>query len=519
MEIDLSQTDRAQLSPAILRAQVCIIGAGIAGLTLAHKLVEQGIDILLLEAGGHTPDADLPVDLLGQPYAAATHDRVHAFGGSSLLWGGQLLPPAQAGNLTPHLAAAERLLGVNTLPYAAPEFFANIRRRPPALLCSVAGLKPRLSKFAPFAERNLAATLGRVLRTHPRVKLILHAPVTELLLLPSRDRIEAALVRTPDGRVLRIEATHFVVAAGTLESVRLLLASRSVAPEGIGNTHGQLGRNLHDHLTLTAATLTGPARARLLRELRPWVFGRTLHSLKLEASAQLRTELGLNPVMAHLTIEEPAGSGIALLRNTLRARQGGEASPRLRPSPYGLPRTAREAFCLALAARLQHRRYVSPAAVVRLQLNAAQATPSLSRITLSDRCDTFGRPLPAIDWHVLEPDLSTFSRFTRHLRTGLDSVGLSSSNGVAWHGGLFGPDAHTLLARDLDDARHPMGGAIMSAGPRTGVVDADLSIHGIANLSLASAATFPDGSAQLPTLPLMALTLRLADRLRGQLPG
>jgi choline dehydrogenase-like flavoprotein len=65
----------------------------------------------------------------------------------------------------------------------------------------------------------------------------------------------------------------------------------------------------------------------------------------------------------------------------------------------------------------------------------------------------------------------------------------------------------------LDDARHAMGGVCMGEDPRSSVVRADLSVHGVANLSIASAAVFPDGSPQLPTLPLLALTLRLADRL------
>jgi choline dehydrogenase-like flavoprotein len=41
-------------------------------------------------------------------------------------------------------------------------------------------------------------------------------------------------------------------------------------------------------------------------------------------------------------------------------------------------------------------------------------------------------------------------------------------------------------------------------------------VHGLRNLFIASAAVFPDGSPQLPTLPLMALTLRLAQHLHQQ---
>ncbi len=71
----------------------------------------------------------------------------------------------------------------------------------------------------------------------------------------------------------------------------------------------------------------------------------------------------------------------------------------------------------------------------------------------------------------------------------------------------------------LEDARHAMGGACMGDDPRTSVVDREMRVHGVGNLSVASAAVFPDGSAQLPTLTMMALALRLAERLRGAVGG
>jgi choline dehydrogenase-like flavoprotein len=61
-----------------------------------------------------------------------------------------------------------------------------------------------------------------------------------------------------------------------------------------------------------------------------------------------------------------------------------------------------------------------------------------------------------------------------------------------------------------------MGGASMGTDSSTSVVDPNLRVHGLRNLFIASAAIFPDGSPQLPTLPLMTLTLRLAQHLHQQ---
>ena len=209
-----------------------------------------------------------------------------ALGGTSLTWGGQLLPfpddsaawPISSADLVPFTAEAEDLLAVDSLPYDAAAFFTKLEQRAPALQIQRPQLDSSLSKFTPFSHRNLAHTLGRRLRTHSKARVILHAQATELLLASTRDHIEAVLVRTPAGQSHRIESDHIILAAGTIETVRLLLVSQ------IGNQHDQVGRNFHDHLTLTAATLREPARTQLLFALRPWIHRGTLHSLKLSAS-------------------------------------------------------------------------------------------------------------------------------------------------------------------------------------------------------------------------------------------
>ncbi len=166
-----------------------------------------------------------------------------------------------------------------------------------------------------------------------------------------------------------------------------------------------------------------------------------------------------------------------------------------------LPQALADAARLTLSARTQHRRYVSPQATVQLRFNAAQRTPSASRITLSPDLQ------PILDWRIDPAELATLRFFAQHLRTHLNLDGLD------WNPSLFTPDSSAPIP-DLDDARHVMGGATMGIDPRSSVVDRDLRVHGLRNLFIASAAVFPDGSPQLPTLPLMALTLRLAQQLQ-----
>lgn len=514
METDLQSADAAG-GPS--RTQVCIIGAGIAGLVLAQRLSKQGITVALLEAGGLGLEESgqtgfSEVTLKGHPHRGTAEGSFRVFGGLSLRWGGQLLPMphettwrVSAEELAPYAAEAEEMLGVDGLSYDGGSFFEQVQQPIPGLLADLRGFYLGLSKWVPFARRNLAETLGKALRKDRHVMIYRKATVTELLPDASGARIQAVVARNRDGRAIQHEAEQFVIAAGTVETVRLLLVSRSASPAGIGNSHGQVGRNFHDHLTLPVATVTGAARQRLLHELRPWTVRGTTHSIKLYADAVLRERLGLNPVLAHITIEEPEDSGVALVRQLLLRKQ--LAAWKI-GSASAILRAVADAARLGWHARVQGRRFVSRSARVQLTVNAAQDAPSPSRISLSETADSNGMNKAVVEWHITENELLTLRRFTGHLKEQLGGL-----DGIEWSAAL----EDGVWPKSIDDARHAMGGACMGEDARSSVVNDALCVHGVENLSVASAAVFPDGSPQLPTLTLLALTLRLAERLAGQL--
>jgi len=93
MEIDLAG---AEAPIAAVRAQVCVIGAGIAGLTLARKLVERGVDVAVVEAGGREIEEEgqrlfAEAELWGQAHVGTIDGRARVFAGTSVWWGGQVL--------------------------------------------------------------------------------------------------------------------------------------------------------------------------------------------------------------------------------------------------------------------------------------------------------------------------------------------------------------------------------------------------------------------------------------------
>ena len=506
---------------SLLQADVCIVGGGIAGLLLAHALLDSQSQILLLESGGlgdeQATQALTDAEISGWPYKATRDGRFRVLGGSSTRWGGQLLPltpndfarrphvpgsgwPIDGTALEPYLQRIEALMGVNHLPYDDRLNTVLQHAAPP--LPESSAWQLRYSKWAPFSKRNLAQSLGAGLARHPRVRVVLHANVTSL----DRDdlgQITALQARSLGGRCCTAEARQLVLCCGTVETVRLLLATATTDRQAIGNHSGLLGRYFHDHLSLPITQMSGAARAFALRSFAPWYRGGTRHSLKLETNSQWQRRQGCLGTMAHLVFSSPEGSAIAWARQHLQGRQCPQPGPAPSVPWRSLLRDGADLLELSLRRAVQRRRWSPRAADVHLTIDCEQAPSHLSCITLSDRCNSLGEPLAKVSWHWGEHEHHTIEQVAALLdrqwrRWGLGRLSLPPN----WQASIH-------------DTLHPMGGTRMSHEPGQGVVDASLRVHGTSNLYLASCSVFPTGGSSNPTLTLMALCLRLADHLRS----
>ncbi|WP_263383219.1 GMC oxidoreductase [Granulicella arctica] len=529
MQIDLESVPPGQAAP--YRTQICIVGGGIAGLVLATTLARSGIEVHLLEAGGQSAEPEARSQEIYTAAMAASHHsgttegRFRTFGGSSTRWGGQLLPytadifvppvetPSHAWPFGPEAISrfypqVEDLLGVDHLPYTA-DIFEAFDRNIPTKMSSSSDITLRASKWAPFARRNLAPTLGEQAISSPKATVFFHANVTELLISSDGTRLEAVLVRNYQGTTFRFEAQHYVLAAGTIETSRLLLASRSVAPTGVGNDRDLVGRGFHDHISYPAAELTGLARTTMLQWFAPILEQGTTHTAKLEASPPLRERLNILATMAHITINEPENSGAAVVRSLLRSMQRGDLRGALIDSLPRLPGASIEIARLAYNAKVRKRRAVSRAATVTLRIDTEQRARSENRIRLdSVNQDALGLPKTIVDWRISDDETDSIRTYAAYLREQLPHLGTGP---ITWQPELSLPDAPLS---NITDTYHPMGGTLMGTDPTTSVVNPDLRLHDVANLSVASCATYPAGGSSNPTFTLMALTLRLAEHLQ-----
>jgi choline dehydrogenase-like flavoprotein len=334
--------------------------------------------------------------------------------------------------------------------------------------------------------------------------------VTECLLSPCGTRAEAFLVRNYRGDRFRFEAEEHVLATGTIEVNRLLLASRSVNPEGVGNFHGQVGRYMHDHVSVPVAEVRGEARHELLDLLGGFFVGSTKRTGRIEASSVLRQRLGLLAVMAHLIIHEPEDSGAFVARELFREMHQGNLLPAILASYRRLPPAAFEVFRLAYHEKIRKRRVFSSKAMVTLCVDAEQRPSPRRVIQLADQSrDRLDMAKAIIDWRVSSEELATVRKYTEFLVREFIRIGIV---GIHWYPDLVGESGGSF--RGVTDTYHLMGGTVMGTDPLQSVVDTELCAHGISKLSVASLSTFPAGGSSNPTFTLIALTLRLAERLK-----
>jgi choline dehydrogenase-like flavoprotein len=218
-------------------------------------------------------------------------------------------------------------------------------------------------------------------------------------------------------------------------------------------------------------------------------------------------------VMAHIIIDEPEDSGVGVVRSLLRSVQHRNTKEAIFRELPKVPRALIDLGCLAYKAGFEKRRHASPRAEVMLCLNSEQLPLADTRIYLDDDLDHLGMPKAVVDWTVPDADLMTLRTFAAFLRERFAALAIS---GVEWRHEVFD---ESVEITGITDTFHAMGGCRMGTDPRESVVDSNLTVHGVPNLSIASAAVFPSGGGSYPSFTMIALALRLGDRLAARFGG
>ncbi len=526
---------------------LCIVGSGPAGITLARELASSSLKICVLESGlDRTTKRGNELRITrSEGIHIKEQSRERILGGASTTWAG-LSSPYDAIDIgaRDYLDHSEWPIPIEELN-AAYDVCAE-RYRFPSLetfengefggLRAKGDLAPAWDKleekiFLAAAEPQNFGREWRDVFDSENVDLWLDATVVELEASSGTRRVESARVVTKSGGQASVRAKKFVVATGGIENARLLLLSRGLCSAGLGNEHDQVGRYLMNH----PKSYFGVVRfAKPVVEL-PYYFGCMYKGysgyagLRLAPKLQLERELvdayvrfepmfpwtDCEGVEALVLLVKNSGS---FFRNWKKRRseklvelrdysETGDDSELQNASTsfFGLvwrvvrdlPRVSKYLFYRLSKAR--------PQILEARVRNFMEMEPyAENRVTLCEELDANGTPVAFVNHVCTDRDQRSMVAVHEELAKELRSSGI---------GELVNP----LTLQDVwpvaQDASHHMGTTRMGLDPKVSVVDPNLKVHGVDNVWIAGASVFPTSGCANPTMTLVALSVRLAKHL------
>lgn len=507
-----------------LEGEVCVIGAGAAGITLTRRLLAAGRTVVLLESGGL--DYEAPVAALnagqnvGENYYDLEDARLRFFGGTTAIWGGRCaeLDPIdlEKRDYVPHSGWPIAYVELERWYREARPLFGLPPERPSPDTFQKAGVPlPKFEEletplwtfdrcFDRFAWESCAD-----LEADPKCQIVSHATVTRIVQADRGiERVEARALGL--GR-LTVKAKAYVLAAGGIENPRLLLASE------IGNGHDQVGRYFMEHPHARGGRIIKGAAWPLLKAFgrRHRIGGQDLAALIAPGEALQRREGVLNTSLT-VVARQPQGR-----RQFVGMKAYSALKHSMAPTKKG-----RALWMATKKAAGWAQRHVDPARPwllhklgsldVALLVRAEQAPNPDSRVTLTGERDATGVPRVALDWRLSEIDVRSVAVLVDTLGRELQRLGMGTVERAQWlSSGKWETDP--LISSHPIGGYHHMGTTRMGEDPRTSVTDADGRVHGVGNLWVAGSSLFPTGSWANPTLTIAALALRSADRISREL--
>ena len=505
-----------------IHCDVCIAGAGAAGVSIALSLAEQNHKVVLLEAGGldyeeETQDPYYGVNI-GRPYHDIATTRLRFLGGSTNHWGGMCT------HLEPNDFEKR-----DWVPYSGwPINFGDVRpwyeKAHPWLELGVFdyrrdAISPEGTRYLPLDDRRLRhkmwhysrppTNFGVEHRTRleavPSLDVFLYANLVDVELGKLSDQVQGFLVESYAGKKAAVRARYYVLAMGGLENPRFLLNATRERAAGIGNERDLVGRFFMEHLNADAGQVAtndeswSESYDSLFRD------GRQYRAFLLPSEQEQRkrqilgSAIGLGPLFhareRSVAYESLHKIKMAWLRRRMPDNLGGHIT-NLITDAAGLKEALEERF--------------DP--TIYLYTEAEQAPNPDSRVVLGDDRDAFGLRRLQLDWRLSEIDKRSIREVAYLIGQELGRINKGRVGLPLW-----------LLEESIADedpmlgGYHHMGTTRMSSDPSTGVVDADCRIFTTDNLYVAGSSVFPTGGAANPTLTIVALALRLAEHLNQEL--
>lgn len=544
MLIDLKHSSHDKTD---LNVDICIVGAGPAGITIARELINSDKKVLLVESGGLKEDHEAlslydgysigePVDL--------TLGRYRILGGASLMWGGRCallnrmdfeyrewIPgsgwPISYDELAPYYEKAistcnfnekwvefseiQKILDINFPTLKSGNLVPFVwRAAPPDRHPS---LWNRLT-FGYRASFKFGSAYLAELEKAKNLDVLIHANLMQLLAGKDKTAIQSAEFSTMDGRTARVTAKAFVISCSGIENARILLN----VPEGLlksANSHDQIGRCFAQHPRGTIGIVdanrhqSSNLQKTFNNFLRPkyvpvqYEIGLALSDEAQRKHRLLNASLGLYYEADDFSIWK-AGRRI---RESIKSRSFNRQFLKdLLDVTIGVPAVGMN----VIRRWILGREVLHKAPIIRAVIDLEQVPRPESRITLSSDADAMGMRKCIVDWRIGELERHTANLFADFLDEELRASGLGVLRKSNWLTAEALPNEE-----DLRSNLHFIGATRMAERPEDGVVDKNCKVFGVDNLYMAGASVFSIGGHGNPMVTIVALATRLGEHLGG----
>ena len=560
---------RSVPSESTVATDLCIIGAGAAGITLAREFIGSSTRVAVLESGGESFDSQTQAlyegPVIGLPYFPLDTPRLRYFGGTTNHWAGVCRPfdsadferrdwvpfsgwPVTKTEMDPYVLQAQDIVQLTSDEWETAGWVDRDRFAPLPLLGD--RVLTRVDQIVPPDKRRFSGLYGDELKAAPNVTVYLEANVTEVQVDEAGTTASGVSVATLTGNRFDVSARVIVVAVGGIDNARLLLASNSRYPDGIGNQNDLVGRFFLEHPRFVAGVVAPDPNLRIGFYEEHVVDG-TIIQPRLAISRETQEAEGLADVQIRIdpvhdaSLERAVSSAdvehLKSLRDTLHGKGAGDIGQDLSnvvsdlmtwhrftvpgapiPIPYpdvigalmrATPRQ-RQSLIPGLFGDIAGFLYTKvgnlPVESLLLTARFEPAPNPDSRVTLVRERDEVGMPRAELDWQLSASD--------RHaVRRSMEIVGAEFGRAGLGRVQILFEEQGSDWPADLAGGFHHMGTTRMSDDPKLGVVDRDCRVHGISNLYVAGSSVFTTGGSSNPTMFIVALALRLADHLRSEL--
>jgi choline dehydrogenase-like flavoprotein len=514
-----------------IETDVCIVGAGAAGITLAREFTKHPFRVCLLESGGLKYNRDTQSlyegETTGIPYfpieGGPSYDplaavRLRYFGGTTNHWGGWCRPfdeidfeardwipdsgwPFRKSHLDPFYRRGQAICQLGPFVYDVEAWETQNTRRLPFASDRV------ITKIFQISPPTRFGEVYRDEIVHAdNIRTLLYANVVDIETNDNARTVTRVRVVTLEGNRFTVTAKLFILAAGGIENPRLLLLSNTTQRTGLGNHRDLVGRFFMEHQELEISQFL-PSNPNILAGLyiphtvkKKRVEGRITAALTVSPDIMRKEKLvNFTSELELVTVND--GKGVVSLKNILSSIRKGSV-------PDNLTRHLKNIISdIDNISTATYRRLVGQQIVLYKLLNASEQVPNKnSRVTLSTSRDKLGKNRVRLDWR-----LSPIDRVS--LKRGYEIIG--QELGRAGLGRLKSTVDDDTSAWSVHGQCHHMGTTRMHTDPQQGVVNENCQVHGISNLFIAGSSVFPTSGSATPTLTIVALAIRLADHVKG----